>query len=63
MLLTRITAAQNEDALMYDRVRGLCFLAVIFMTYNVIYVIQSVPAQMVKMRAEFASLNHCAVSF
>ena len=28
-LLTEITAAQNEDALVYHRVRGLYFLAVV----------------------------------
>ena len=30
ILLTKITAAQNEDAFGYHRVRGLDFLAVIF---------------------------------
>ena len=30
MILTKITAAQNEVALSYHKVRGLCFLAVIF---------------------------------
>ena len=30
MLLTKTTAAQNEVALSYHTVRGLCFLAVIF---------------------------------
>ena len=30
MLLTKITAAQNEDALSYYRMRGLYFLAVVF---------------------------------
>ena len=29
ILLTKTTAAQNEDALSYHRVRGLCFLAVV----------------------------------
>ena len=29
-LLAKITAAQNEDALSYHRVRGLYFLAVVF---------------------------------
>ena len=31
ILLTKITAAKNEVTLSYDRVRGLCFLAVVFM--------------------------------
>ena len=30
ILLTKITAAQNEDVFSYHSVRGLCFLAVIF---------------------------------
>ena len=30
ILLTKTTAAQNEDALNYYRVRGLYFLAVVF---------------------------------
>ena len=30
MLLTKTTAAQNEDALSYYKVRGLYFLAVVF---------------------------------
>ena len=30
ILLTKTTAAQNENALSYHRVRGLCFLAVVF---------------------------------
>ena len=30
ILLTKTTAAKNEVALSYDRVRGLCFLAVVF---------------------------------
>ena len=30
MLLTKTTAAQNEVALSYHKVRGLCFLAVVF---------------------------------
>ena len=32
ILLTKITAAQNEDALSYHKVRGLYFLAAIFAT-------------------------------
>ena len=30
ILLTKTTAAQSEDALTYDRMRGLYFLAVVF---------------------------------
>ena len=30
ILLTKTTAAQSEDALSYDRMRGLHFLAVVF---------------------------------
>ena len=30
ILLTKTTAAQNEDALSYHKVRGLYFLAVVF---------------------------------
>ena len=30
ILLTKTTAAQNEDALSYPKVRGLYFLAVVF---------------------------------
>ena len=30
ILLTKITAARNAVALSYDRMRGLCFLAVFF---------------------------------
>ena len=37
MLLTKTTAAQNEVALRYYRVRGLYFLAVVFVTTIYIY--------------------------
>ena len=36
ILLTKTTAAQNEDALSYHTVRGLHYLAVIFVPTNVI---------------------------
>ena len=36
ILLTKITAAQNEAALSYDKVRGLYFLAVIFAAHIII---------------------------
>ena len=39
ILLTKITAAQNEVALRYHRVRGLYFLAVIFATTIVVITI------------------------
>ena len=37
-LLTKTTAAQNEVALSYDRVRGLYFLAVVFAA-TIVYII------------------------
>ena len=39
ILLTKITAPQNEDALSYLRVRGLYFLAVVFVA--VIFALKS----------------------
>ena len=38
--LTKTTAAQNEVALRYYRVRGLCFLAVVFVTTIVTHIIK-----------------------
>ena len=35
--LTKTTAAQNDDALSYHRVRGLCFQAVVFVATIVIH--------------------------
>ena len=40
ILFTKTTAAQNEVAHSYDRVRGLCFLAVIFVA-SIILIDQS----------------------
>ena len=37
-LLTKTTAAQNEDALSYHKVRGLYFLAVVFVRRICMYV-------------------------
>ena len=38
MLFTKTTAAQNEVALSYNRVRGLYFLAVVFVATIIIYI-------------------------
>ena len=42
MFLTKTTAAQNEDALSYHRVRGLYFLTVIFAAtiWKIVFMLQ-----------------------
>ena len=50
-LLTKITAAQNEVALTYHRVRGLYFLAVIFGA-TVIFRYSHTPANQIEREAD-----------
>ena len=57
--LTKTTAAQNDVALTYHRMRGLYFLAVIFVRSIVL----SYQHKLTKMRANLDNLNHCAVRF
>ena len=51
ILLRKTTAAQNEDALRYHRVRGLYFQAVVFvatMEYPILAIITAMPEEACK---------------
>ena len=76
--LTKTTAAQNEDALSYHRVRGLYFQAVNFVAtmdilatywhshcHSFFYrsLVISYQLKLIKVRAKLTNLNHCAVPF
>ena len=63
VLLTKITAAQNEDALSY-RARGLYFLAVVFAT-NIVSVVRKLVIILLKVlghRNTIFSYNYILIS-
>ena len=58
VLLTKTTAAQNEAALSYDRVRGLYFLAVVFVRRIIIIIFKRIECKIKYLYAQCYALIH-----